>query len=335
MHLIQSARTRLALTYLSIIMILSLGFSVLLYQQSTNVVGFGYRRQANQLRSNIYFAPPDMVNHIRDDGIHRFRNELTGKLILINFSMLIVGGFLSYYLAKRSLEPLEESIEAQSRFTSDAAHELRTPLTAMKTEIEVAIRSKKLQSKDAHDVLVSNLEEITKLELLIDSLLRLAKNGHLPNAEDWSLVKVHEVLKTATDRILPQANMRDITIKETQRVDVSIIGDKAQLIELFVVLLDNAVKYGTEKTDITINVAHNDKNITVTIRDKGIGIRPEDLPHIFERFYRADQSRSKSITSGYGLGLSVAQAIVATHKGTIVVHSKLGEGTSFAVTLPY
>lgn len=327
-------RNRLAVTYLSIIMVLSLGFSVIFYTQTTRAAGVGFRRQAHQLRDNLYFIPTRSIERIRDDGIDRFNDNVLARLIFLNTGMLLVGGFVSYYLAKRSLEPMEEALAAQSRFTSDAAHELRTPLTAMKTEIEVGLRSKSLKSEETKEILRSNLEEIAKLETLTEALLRLAKNAHQPDPDSWKTVKITEVINTAASRVEPQAAKRNITFELPPASKVSIRADYDQLVELFVVLLENSVKYGASNTAVTVTALQNDSNVVVSVVDKGIGISKKDLPHIFDRFYRADQSRNKTDSNGYGLGLSVAEAIVKSHNGTIAASSKQNDGTVFTVTLP-
>ncbi len=334
METYNTPRNRLALTYLSIIMVLSISFSAGFYHDSSRAAGHGFKSQASALRNNIYFAPPGTVGRIRDAGIDRFNNSLLTRLVFLNIFMLGAGTLVSYYLAKRSLEPMEEAMAAQSRFTSDAAHELRTPLTAMKTEIEVGLRSKKLQSEEAKEILGSNLEEIAKLEILTEALLRLAKNSHQPDPDSWKIVKITDVLRAAVERVEPQAINRGITFDLPSASKATLKADRDQLVELFVILMDNAVKYGTDNTAVTVTALRSDEEFVISITDKGMGIAAKDLPHIFDRFYRADQSRNKSKTSGYGLGLSVAQAIVKSHNGKISASSKPSEGTTFTVILP-
>lgn len=329
-----NARNKLAITYLALIMIMSLMFSVVFYHETTQAASSGFRRQVNMIRGNIYFAPPAAIDRIRQDGYERFRNNVLARLVLLNIGMFVVGAYVSYFLAKRSLEPLEEAMDAQDRFTSDAAHELRTPLTAMKTEIEVSLRNKKLQDDDAREVLQSNLEEIAKLETLTAALLRLAKNSHRPDESTWQRVVITDVLNAAYDRVKVAAKQKSIDIELPVASKESLRADYDQLVELFVTLLDNAIKYGSEKTTVTVSALKDESNIVIKVTDKGMGINEKDLPHIFERFYRADHSRNKITSTGYGLGLSVAEAIVTSHRGTISAMSKVGHGTTFIVTLP-
>ena len=112
------------------------------------------------------------------------------------------------------------------------------------------------------------------------------------------------------------------------------MGNKSGLAELMVILLDNAIKYSPAKSTITYTVTHPDSAIVFSVEDHGMGIDAKDIPHIFDRFYRADKSRSKQDVAGYGLGLSIAKKIVDYHRGTISVISKVGEGTRFVVRIP-
>ncbi len=333
-RLIASSRVRLAVTYLAIIMVLSFGFSGFLYVQSVQEAKGNLSRQSTRLRDYLYFTSPEQIQSIQDNQLQAFKKSLIKRLLVLNLGMFVLGGCLSIILAKRSLRPMERALEAQSRFTSDAAHELRTPLTAMKTEIEVALRSKKLRLSEAKETLSSSLEEVVKLELLTSALLRLARDSRNIDRTYWQHYKLADILQTAYDRLAEKAKLRDIGI-ELPKTKLIIFGDPDQLVELFVTLLGNAIKYSPNKSKIQIK-AHKDHNSMVVVKviDNGIGISQIDLPHIFERFYRADHSRNKSKVDGYGLGLSLAESIVKTHNGKITVKSTVGEGSVFTVLLP-
>jgi two-component system sensor histidine kinase CiaH len=329
----EPARTRLALTYLSIIMVLSLGFSYAFYQQSLSEARFGFSRQESQLRDYLYFTTPEGVEHIRNTQLAAFRVNLLKRLTALNLGMLAVGGALSYILAKRSLRPLEDTIAAQSRFTSDAAHELRTPLTAMKTEIEVAVRDKSLKMPEAKEILRSNLEEVNKLETLTAALLRLARSSQQIDETHWQTYKLHDILQEAVKRVQAKATAKKINL-QLKPSQLTVHGDSDQLVELFVILLDNAIKYSPNKSKVILSTTQKDGTVKIKVQDEGIGINQLDLPHIFERFYRADQSRTHSSANGYGLGLSLAETIAQAHHGKITVNSTPGMGSIFSVQLP-
>jgi signal transduction histidine kinase len=246
--------------------------------------------------------------------------------------MLVTGFFVSSILARRSLRPLEEMLSAQSRFTSDAAHELRTPLTAMKTEIEVSLRDKKLSKDEAVEVLESNLEEVQKLETLTSALLRLAKSDEKVDKTLWNDYRLIDILEGAKDRVAKKANDKSIEIL-LPKSKVKVNGDADQLLELFVTLFDNALKYSAQKSKVEVKVEKLENKVYASVTDQGVGITEVDLPHIFERFYRADQSRSKTKVGGYGLGLSLAKTIAEAHGGKISVESEYKKGSTFTVEL--
>jgi len=330
----QENRKRLTLIYLTIIMTLSLGFSIVFYKNSMDAANRGLNRQMAQLRERIKVPshiPIAAFDRIRDNELNSIRRDLIGRLFILNSAMLIGGGILSLYLSKKSLEPLEEALENQSRFSSDASHELRTPLTSIKTEIEVALRSKNLTTKEAKEVLNSTLEEINELDTLTTALLRLSTYDQNLTAHDK--VQLGVVINKAYERVAKLAKQHEITFK-LPTTKLNTLGDKDQLAEVFVVLFDNAIKYGNDKSVVNVTVEKQDNKILVKVTDQGTGILPVDIQHVFDRFYRADNSRSKKNTSGHGLGLSLAKTIIEAHKGTIAVESEIDKGTTFIVSLP-
>lgn len=329
---IKSSRTRLTLTYLSIIMALSIGFSTVFYFQSVSEARGNLAGQRESLSDFLYFYSPENIQTIQESQLGNFKRNLIKNLTALNVGMLMLGAAVSYILARRSLRPLEEALTQQGRFTSDAAHELRTPLTAMKTETEVALRMRSLTAKEARAVMRSNLEEIAKLETLTSALLRLARSSEKVDTSNWQDYKLADILRAARSRLIDKAEARKISIK-LPKTKLVVHGDPDQLTELFVTLIGNAVKYSHDGGEVSIKATSNDR-INVDVTDRGIGIAEVDLPHIFERFYRADQSRSKRGAEGYGLGLSLAEAIAATHGGKITVKSEYGKGSTFTVSLP-
>lgn len=330
---LRSAKVRLTLTYLSIIMALTIGFSAVFYYQSIRAADSGLTKQLQELRQNLYFTTDAGLKSIHEAELKRFRENLLAKLILFNLGMLAVGSATSYLLARRSLRPLEDALRSQSRFTSDAAHELRTPLTAIKTEVEVALRDKGLTLSEAKEVLNSNLEEVAKLELLTAALLRLAQSSEKIDKSNWQEYSLNDILQASHDRLADKAAERGVQIALPKN-NLTVCGDPDQLVELFVTLFGNAIKYSHKGGKVKVSAKKRDRKILVSVADKGVGITEVDLPHIFDRFYRADASRTKSDAEGYGLGLSLAEAIVEVHSGKIKVKSTYGKGSVFTVELP-
>ena len=325
---------RLTAWYVVIIMVVSLIFSTIIYQLTLSQL-----RQSLPERTHFetdiapLFNPPldDRVASYFEQQYEAAVNALRLRLSILNLIVLAGGSVASYYLAKRTLRPIEQSLEDQRHFTADASHELRTPLAAMKSEIEVALKGK---AADEHRrVLSSNLEEIQKLERLANSLLNLARHDVNGSAVKAVPVELAVVVNEAVDRLSPMAKQKHQKIIADQ-TDARAVGDQLKLTELLVILLDNAIKYSHDDGTITLKITTSGKHVTIKVIDQGIGIADADVPHIFNRFYRADVSRTGSGADGYGLGLAIAKRIVDLHRGSISVDSKQGAGTTISVTLP-
>lgn len=334
-NLFHSASLKLAGFYLLIMMSISLVFSIGLYRVASDEVERSIRRQTGPISQMLRNRNMDLMESYADEQnelIQAAKDRLKTNLFLINSSILLGGGMLSYYFARKTLQPIEESHEAQSRFTADASHELRTPITAMRIETELALTDPKLDIKAAKRQLESNIEELDKLTALSDGLLKLARM----NNEELELSKtaLKPIVESAVKRIKPMADKKTIRLKINTIPKVTIPADEASLSEALTTLLDNAVKYSPQKTTVEIGVKNTKNKLIITISDQGYGIAPRDLTHIFDRFYRADQSRNKEKTNGYGLGLSIAKGIVESHGGSIKAESQLGNGSKFIIVLP-
>lgn len=324
-----SAALKLSLWYLAIIMSLSIGTSIALYKVSSDELARSAERPYSI--SSVTIGSNDLYNRQKKELLSQDLKHLKLNLVFFNIAVLSVGGGVSYVLARRTLAPIEETLEAQTRFTADASHELRTPLTAMQTEIEVGLRNSDLSKAEAIELLKSNLEEVAKLKSLSEGLLALARqdNDVIENPD----ASLKEVLDEALRPIVKAAQTRKVTIKNNAR-DLRLKIGPRKLVELIIIMVDNAVKYSPTGSEVSLTSSKDAKVGIINITDQGIGIRATDLPHIFERFYRADSSRSKSDTSGYGLGLAIAKKIVEAHGGLIQVRSSIGEGTTFSIHLP-
>ena len=239
---------------------------------------------------------------------------------------------LSYVLARRTLKPIEEMHEAQSRFTADASHELRTPIAAMRLENELALDDDSLTIKDARELLKSNIEELDKLTKLSEGLLQLAQLDN--DSIKTQSIKVRSIVVQAVERITSESKAKNQKIV-TKKIDGGVVAvNEVAAVEALVTLLDNAVKYSPDKSSISI-ITHRSKTmLEISVIDTGIGIAEDAQAHIFDRFYRADNSRNKETADGYGIGLSIAKSIVETHGGTISVESVKGSGSTFTLSFP-
>lgn len=335
-----NAYLRLTLFYVLIVMTISIGFSYALFNISSKELNKGLTKQNNALRDTPInqnmqngAVQPFSINFedLRSNQIEESNKNLRNNLICFNLIILAISSFASYFLAKKTMSPIEEALEAQNRFTTDASHELRTPLSAMRAEIEVALRDEKFNLSEAKKLLQSNLEETEKLESLSNALLKLAR---YQENDDYQMEKVSlkEIIVEAYEKVEKMANKKSIEF-ENDFLDLYTTGCHQNLTELFVILLENAIKYSPEKSKIHILMKKENDKAIVKIKDEGIGIKASDLPYIFNRFYRSDISRSKEKINGYGLGLSIAHKIIEIHNGVIAVSSKQGKGSEFSVKL--
>lgn len=332
-----SARLKLTAWYLAIIMLVSISFSLVIYSMLSNEVErFAAAQRFRIQRSFLerdFPAPPPII--IDPELINETRQRIILMLLGVNSGIFVISGALGYFLAGRTLKPIGDMVEEQNRFISDASHELRTPLTALKSSMEVNLRDRNLNLADAKNLIVESLGEVDKLQALSDSLLRTAqyhKTG-IGNQAKMEKLNLEDVVEEAVKKVLPLADNKHIKI--TNNIAVNVIdGNKFSLEELLIILLDNAVKYSREKMEVHVSAKKTDGHVLISVSDQGMGIEKKDLPHIFERFYRADTTRAKTDAKGYGLGLSIAKQIVDMHHGTVTVTSKINKGTIFTIKLP-
>lgn len=327
----QSARLKLTAWYLVIIMLVSGTFSIAFYRASTNEIQRVIDRihfLQSQGQELMIPAPPNTV--ITLDELQDVKTRLELALIVVNGFIFILAGGAGYFLAGRTLKPIAQMVMEQNQFISDASHELRTPIATLRAEMEATLLEKHLGDKEARTLIGSNLEELDKLQELANNLLQLA---HVSNKEGIAKnsIPLAEVIQSAYKKIAPIAKKKQITFS-VPSVKGKVMGDKTALVEVFVNLFDNAIKYSSEKKHVTVTTENKKHAVIIYVKDEGMGIAVSDLPHIFDRFYRADKSRSQA--DGHGLGLSIAKKIITIHNGSISCTSELHKGTTFTVTLP-
>lgn len=330
------ARWKLTAWYLLIIMIVSLLFSAAFYNSSTREiqriidrVQFDQRREfAPGMR--VLFAQPARSAPSLDE-LELLKKRSFMGLIIVNGVILVFAGAAGYFLAGQTLKPIQEMVNEQSTFISNASHELRTPLATLRAQLEGSLLEKRLSDPKARQLIHSNLEEVFALQSLTDHLLQAAQSDVLETETAKEQLSLVEIVTSAQKKVSTLAAAKNITFK-VKIQDAVITGSSAQLTEAVIILLDNAIKYSPENSRIVITSRLKSSVVELAIIDKGRGISPRDLPHIFERFYRADAARSQK--EGYGLGLSIAKKIIESHDGQIGVTSTFGQGSSFIVTLP-
>jgi heavy metal sensor kinase len=226
---------------------------------------------------------------------------------------------------------LEGSFTEIRRFTADSSHELRTPLTALRTEVEVAL-SKPLTLADAIVVLGDVLEELVRMSRLTDQLLTLSRRDAGVERFVPSLLDLHALVAGVVDAMRPLAEAKEVLLRLDGESPVPVAGDEGRLRQVFINLVDNAVKYTPTGGSVTVRVGQRSRAAIVAIEDTGIGIPAEHAPRVFDRFYRVDKARTRA-EGGTGLGLSIARSIVVAHGGSIDLASVPGKGTTCTVTL--
>ena len=228
---------------------------------------------------------------------------------------------------------LEDAFKKITQFTADASHELRTPVAVMRTRTELSLR-KARSAEEYRDVIAEVLAELEKTSALIEQLMFLARADSGAETLHFSATNVSEVLREACHQGSALAEAKQIGFQEQiSRDSMWIRGDASSLRRLFLILIDNAVKYTPASGQVEVSLQRNDGYAVAQVRDTGIGISETDLPNVFERFYRADKARTRE-SGGVGLGLSIGRWITEVHAGTIEVHSSPGRGSIFEVRLP-
>ena len=292
---------RIALSYLAVIMTLSLAFSVIIYAitsvQLNRPLPPGEHAQ----------QPPELVERQFSRRLEQRNRETRGlvimSLVVLNGAMLLVGYWLSLLLARRTLAPIERAMRAQVQFVSDASHELRTPLTALMTTNEVALRKKTLDEKKARVVFQRNIDEVEKLRELTDNLLQLTQ---VDNQQiEKQAVDMAKLVRDTVDRYQPVADKKQVVL-DVQVPSVNHVVAVVAVTQILGTLIDNAI-------------------------NQGIGIAKQNQAKIFNRFYRSDEARTRGHNSGYGLGLAIARAVADKNGYQLSVKSKLGQGSTFSL----
>ena len=251
-----------------------------------------------------------------------------GVGVIIALALSSLGGI---WLTRQAMQPIEQSFRRLQRFTSDAAHELRSPLMAIKTNAAVALK----YPAGIRDLDAQKFQAIesasTQLTALTENLLLLARTDQAVQKEES--VNLSLLLERLLNLYQLQAESRQIQLKAQLEEGLCVKGDEIQLLRLFTNLIDNALRYTLSGGTVEVQTHFEKDTLTVSVKDIGIGIAPEHLEQIFERFWQADQARSYQ-SSGFGLGLAIARNIAQNHGGRITVTSQLGQGSCFTVRLP-
>jgi two-component system, OmpR family, manganese sensing sensor histidine kinase len=262
-----------------------------------------------------------------NETLRRLDGKLGGGVVLA----LLMSGLGGIWLTRQSMQPIEKSFQKLQQFTANASHELRNPLMAIKSNTAVALKYPEGMRESDAEKFRAIASATAQMTALTEDLLLLARTDRTPPKKQ-ERVNLTIVLEELIQLYRCEAELKQINLKAQILKNQEIFGDAVQLTRLFSNLINNALRYTPERGTIEIQTVLEVNQILVTVRDTGIGIAPDKIEHIFERFWRAD--RSRSYDSGFGLGLAIAQNIAHNRGGEISVTSQLGIGSCFTVRLP-
>lgn len=259
------------------------------------------------------------------------RKDLSSTLFLVNGALVIFSAIASYWLATRTLKPIQDAYEKQRQFLSDASHELRTPLAILQANLE---NERDSGSADLKVSAENHLEEVARMSTLVRDVLSLSKLEHAVDHAERSVLVLNDVVQTAVDRLSAIAAQHRITLTFDDAAETfDVCAAEEPLIRVLTNIVENAIFYNRPEGSVTLSLLRSRNDVVVVVRDTGIGIAEKDVQKIFDRFYRADKSRSRR-TGGSGLGLSIARQIVESFDGSITMESTVDVGTTVRITLP-
>ncbi len=257
--------------------------------------------------------------------------ELVVSSLLIGILALLAFFFVSLLLANLALKPVEAAWNRQKQFVADASHELKTPLTVILANQKILLSHPEKTVAEQSQWIENTQSEGDRMKSLVEDLLFLAKTDDGMSKETLSSVNLSEITQGSILSFASLAFESGITLNDSIQPDIVLTGSEPKLRRLCGVLLDNALKYVNRRGTVDVNLCAENGNALFRVHNTGTPIPAEELPHLFERFYRVDRARS---AGGYGLGLSIAQSIVKAHGGKITVTSTADAGTTFLATLP-
>ena len=286
----------------------------------------GLRFQVRTIRGNTRIAFSDMSWE---------RSSLTRLILtslLAGLASMVCFLLISLFLSRLALRPVEQAWEQQNQFVADASHELKTPITVILANTGIILSHPQQPVEDNRKWLEYIQDEARRMKSLVEDLLFLAKNdaAGLPAAKP---VNFSDLTEGCLLRFESVAFEQGVHLDSQVAPSLSLTGDRASLERLVMILLDNAIKYAGPQGEAALRLERQQDRAVLTMTNSGPPIPAEHLPHLFERFYRADSSRSRE-QGGYGLGLAIAQAVAQAHRGTITVRSDAVHGTVFTVSFP-
>ncbi|MGO9409526.1 MAG: sensor histidine kinase [Spirochaetia bacterium] len=327
------ARRKLTLLYLATITAVVTVLSSALYGFHARDVEEIERRRAGPEMEGRRLTDGRLPADDAGSGLGEYLERLGRSIVIADIITIIAGGMLSYLLAARTLRPIKEAVEAEQRFFANAAHDLRTPLAVMRSEAEVALRAGSLDPREARQVIMSSLEETRRMSAMVEQMLDLAKGGASPRAVARAPLDLSALGATAAARMARRAEEAGVRLSAEAGPPLMIPGDAPSIERAVSNVLENAVSYTPRGGCVTVRARREGASAVIEVSDTGIGIPPEDLPHITEPFFRGDKARGAH-AGGAGLGLTIARTTLEEHRGTFLAKSAPEGGTTITLKFP-
>jgi signal transduction histidine kinase len=284
----------------------------------------------------VRFRSPGGHRYIAAAMADKIELEDEYAALILSFGIAAFGALFLFaaggsFLTGKSIEPVERTMNYMRRFMADAAHELRTPLTVLRSRAEVAL-ARDAAPSPSRDALLAIEREAARLGRIVEDLLLLARSDAGATAPPLQAVFLDDVVSDAVSAASPLAERGGVSLRLDQFEEARVMGDSALLHQLVMILVDNAIKFTPEGGSVDVSVTRGADGALLSVCDTGAGIPAEQLPHVFERFFRGDASRARG--EGAGLGLSIAQWIADVHGAKIGMQSEPGRGTTVEVRFP-
>jgi signal transduction histidine kinase len=284
--------------------------------------------QQSELDTNFDEEHIDIADIAGEVALHK----LGTILLILNSVLLFAVPAAAWLMTRRTLSPVQRIHEQQKQFVSDVAHELRTPLSIMSGELEISL-GKDRSVEEYKELLASTQQETERLIVLSENLLFLARNDQGRQSIEFVKVDIVDLIGSIVANFMSESIKKNVQLVFEPARELSfVMGQEDMLKRLFINIIHNAINYSIQDGEVRISILSDKQNVITRIVDNGIGISGEDQKKIFDRFYRADSSRSR--TKGYGLGLSISKSIVDLHRGKISLSSVPDQGTTFIISLP-
>ena len=319
-NIFRSAEFKLTIFYFLIICGISLIFNAVIFGTISNG-----RMEISQDFSDMKSTTESFRNSIIEARNAAAEKQIFEAMMILNFAILVAGGWGSAILARKTLAPLEKAHKLQSEFVSNASHEIRTPLSTIQLETELILKDKNASREDLREILQSNLEEAKSLESLTSMLLRLSKIEKIALEN----VNLNEIVKNRLEKFPSDK------INFTESKEFIVYANETAIAELATILVDNALKYNTSKEKIDVKIFRENRQAILEVSNFSRQIEKSELDKLFERFYRSDNARScNGKCEGHGLGLAIAKKLVENLESSLTVHNKkvAGEEEKFRTT---